>query len=100
LATRDNDPRAPELLDTYEYGVGPSIEVFLPVDSPLLTLFNHSDCEGEIVAKDCEPLAAALEELLVKLPQRALYDDIRPATERFIKGLRLAASRGEDVEFR
>lgn len=66
---------------------------------PINVLMNHSDCDGRIAAKDCGPLADALQSLLDQLPERALYDDIRPATARFIAGLRSAASKGEDVEF-
>ena len=35
--------------------------------SPLHTLLNHSDCDGEINTADCLDLANALEELLPKL---------------------------------
>jgi hypothetical protein len=64
-------------------------------DLPIVTLLNHSDCEGEIAAKDCEPLAKALEELLPKLPDTWVL----PAAEQWIKGLRLAASKGEKIDF-
>lgn len=66
---------------------------------PINVLMGHSDCDGEIAAEMCGPLADALEALLVRMPQRALYDMGRPATERFIAGLRLAAAAGEPVEF-
>jgi hypothetical protein len=67
---------------------------------PINFLMMHSDCDGEIPADMCGPMADALEERVLKqLPERALYDDIRPATERFIAGLRDAASRGEAVLF-
>ena len=67
---------------------------------PINVLMNHSDCDGEIPAAVCEPMANALQSLVDKMPQRGTYDEMRPATERFIAGLRLAASRGENVEFR
>jgi hypothetical protein len=67
---------------------------------PINVLMNHSDCDGEIPADVCGPLADALEALMSKkMPPRALYDQMRPATERFIAGLRLAASRSEAVGF-
>jgi len=67
---------------------------------PINVLMMHSDCDGEIAAKDCGPLADALQNLVdEKMPARALYDEIRPATERFIAGLRKAATAGEAVEF-
>jgi hypothetical protein len=71
-----------------------------PEGDPLVTLIYHSDCEDEIAAEDCGPLADRLQEILdTKMPARALYDELRPATERFIAGLRRAAAAGEPVEF-
>lgn len=64
--------------------------------SALYLLLHHSDCEGEIEAKDCAPIADELERLLPNLPQE---DNHRERTRRFIAGLRLAAERGENVEF-
>jgi hypothetical protein len=67
---------------------------------PINVLMNHSDCDGEIAADVCGPLADALQALIDKrMPARAMYDKTRPATERFIKGLRLAASKNEPVGF-
>lgn len=66
---------------------------------PINVLMAHSDCEGEIPAAMCGPIADALEALLVKMPERALYDEKRPATLRFIAGLRDAAAAGEPVVF-
>lgn len=66
---------------------------------PINVLMNHSDCDGEIPAVICGPLADALEALLVHMPERGIYDEKRPATERFIKGLRKAAAAGEPVGF-
>lgn len=67
---------------------------------PLNVLMNHSDCDGAIPAEVCGPLADALQDLMErKMPPRALYDEQRPATQRFIDGLRKAAAAGEAVEF-
>ena len=66
---------------------------------PINVLMNHSDCDGEIAAEVCGPLADALEGLLAHMPERGIYDEKRPATERFIRGLRRAAAKGEAVEF-
>lgn len=66
---------------------------------PINVLMLHSDCDGEIPAEVCGPLADALQEIVDGLPARALYDTIRPATERFIAGLRRAQEAGESVEF-
>lgn len=66
---------------------------------PINVLMNHSDCDGEIPAEVCAPLADALQEILDRIPRRAMYDPERPATERFIAGLRQAAEDGESVGF-
>jgi hypothetical protein len=95
LLTNRNGPA----LDEME-GYGPPYHSMSRLNGhPLKILFEHSDCDGEIHASDCGPLADELEKLLPGMEQRALYDALRPATERFIKGLRLAASLGENVEF-
>ena len=72
-----------------------------PAD-PLLILIAHSDCDGWIRARDCEPLADRLTELLPLLPDGEAPGHIRHwrgKTQQFIDGLRLAATAGEDVEF-
>lgn len=61
--------------------------------NPLHILLHHSDCEGEIEAEDCEPIAAALEKLL------PLVGDWRDKTQQFVDGLRRAAKAGENVDF-
>lgn len=69
----------------------------LPED-PLLVLMIHSDCDGIIPANATRWLADRLEGLLPALPVED-DDRLRIKTERFIAGLRDAASRDEDVEF-
>src|SRR5690242_4873055 len=65
---------------TWESGcVNGLIDFLLPPDNPidwselpqdiLHVLLNHSDCDGIILAADCEPLAERLEEILPLLPQ-------------------------------
>lgn len=69
---------------------------------PLYVLLNHSDCDGEISPEDAGPLADRLEGLLDKLPKcpdEGHIGDWREKTQKFIDGLRLAASLGETVEF-
>lgn len=65
-------------------------------------LLNHSDCDGWIPAEYCGPLADRIEEILPKMPTGDggghIYDWTE-TTQRFIDGLRLAASQNEDVEF-
>lgn len=79
--------------------VGYGGDLPLPKNDALVTLVNHSDCDGEILLEECGPLADRLEELLSKMEPRALYDDIRPAIERFITGLRRAVEAGEPLDF-
>jgi hypothetical protein len=64
-------------------------------------LLAHSDCEGEIQADICAPLADRLEELLPKLEGDGggHVGSYREKTETFIRGLRSAASAGEAVVF-
>lgn len=70
--------------------------------SPLHELLYHSDCDGEIPAESCGPIADALEALL---PNMATGDagghigDWTKKTQQFIDGLRAAAAKGEPVGF-
>ena len=70
-------------------------------DDPLLVLLNHSDCEGEILAKDCAPLADRLEALLPLLTGDGggHIGSYQEKTRTFITGLREAAAAGENVGF-
>jgi hypothetical protein len=68
----------------------------------LHVLLHHSDCDGIIEHKHCKSLADRLEELLPLLPDGdggGHIGDWREKTQRFIDGLRLADSLGENVEF-
>lgn len=68
----------------------------------LYILLNHSDCDGEIDWKDCDALADDLEALIPLLPRRDAgghIGDWRDKTQTFVDGLRLAASKHENVEF-
>ena len=58
-------------------------------------LLNHSDCDDEINTEDCAPLADRMEALLPNIES----DYWREKAEGFIAGLRLAASKQENVEF-
>jgi hypothetical protein len=69
---------------------------------PLVKLLYHSDCDGEIAAEDCEPLAERLMRLLPKLPDENAGGHIgnwREKTLAFIVGLRHASAAGEAVRF-
>jgi hypothetical protein len=73
----------------------------MPAD-PLILLIAHSDCDGEILPEHAGPLADRLAELLPLLPDEDAGGHIgnwREKTQKFIDGLRLAAERGEPVEF-
>ena len=89
---------------TYAECVRKESEIPWPYPSetdPLDVLMSHSDCDGEIAADLCGPMADALQDLIDRrMPSSGLYDDIRPATERFVAGLRRAASAGDAVVFR
>lgn len=68
----------------------------------LHVLLDHSDYDGDIPAEQCAPLADRLEELLPNVGDGAGNWPVgiwRERTQTFIDGLRLAASRGEAVEF-
>jgi hypothetical protein len=68
---------------------------------PLYQLLHHSDCDGEIAAEDCAPIADSLERLLPLMHGGGggHIGNYREKTEQFIKGLRLAAERNEPVDF-
>ena len=68
---------------------------------PIHILLSHSDCEGEIASSDCGPIADSLSRLLPLLDGDGggHIGNYREKTQKFIDGLRLAASLGENVEF-
>lgn len=70
-------------------------------DPALYFLLIHSDCEGDIPVEMLIPLAERLTELLPLLGDASAWDAglFRDVTQKFIDGLRLAASLGEPVEF-
>ena len=74
-----------------------------PDNDPLVILLHHSDCDGEIEAKDCAPIADRLESLIPAL--RIAGDggghigDYAEKTEAFIAGLRAASEAKESVVF-
>lgn len=59
-------------------------------------LLYHSDCDGELAAEICGPLADRLEQLIPLMPTK---EDRRDKTQTFIDGLRAAAKAGEPVRF-
>lgn len=72
-------------------------------DDPLHELLHHSDCDGSIPYQSCKAIAKRLEELLPLLPEGdggGHIGDWRAKTQQFIDGLRLAASKRQNVKFR
>jgi hypothetical protein len=69
---------------------------------PIHKLLHHSDCDGEIAAEDCGPIADSLERLIPLLPQGEGGGHIgnwRDKTQQFVTGLRAAAAAGEPLHF-
>ena len=70
--------------------------------SPLHELLYHSDCDGDIPAERCGPIADALEALIPMLPDEEAAGHIghwRKKTQQFVDGLRAAAAAGEPLDF-
>lgn len=70
--------------------------------SPLHELLYHSDCDGEIAADRCGPIADELEKLIPLLPDGDGGGHIgvwREKTAQFVAGLRAAAAAGEPLDF-
>ncbi len=62
-------------------------------------LLNHSDCDGEIPAGACGPLAQRLEQVFVQSCARRAPLWEHGKLSQFINGLWLAHRQGESVEF-
>lgn len=88
----------------------PGLEKALPWPSEeedvLVALLYHSDCDGDLPAEICGPLADRLEQLLPALERSgdggghiARGGGYAESTRTFIAGLRRAAEARESVEF-
>lgn len=81
---------------------------------PLVVLFYHHDYTGFIHPEQAIPLANRLESIIDRLPEQYVAEptgdfwfdlnpnkglDYKELTRKFVDGLRLAASKGESVEF-
>ncbi len=70
---------------------------------PIHLFLNHSDCDGVIETNDCGPIAGRLEAIVPILEEQdrgaLVFLSHAESARRFARGLRLAAERGEDVEF-
>jgi hypothetical protein len=69
-------------------------EIELPYSSPIFELLNHSDCDGEIAADHCDPIANELLRLFPYINCEQLG-----RTAQFIAGLHAAAYSHEPLEF-
>lgn len=97
----DFDRKFPALAKSY-YDCLPIKWSVLREDPYLYALLHHSDCEGELPAEICGPLADRLEQLIPLLPSGDAgghIGDFRDKTQTFVDGLRLAAKAGEPVGF-
>ena len=99
------DPRADKLtrdgIERLEARLPIKWDILKP-DPALYELLYHSDCDGELPAEICGPLADRLEQLLPLLPNGEAGGHIgnwRDKTKTFIDGLRDAASKNEPVGF-
>lgn len=107
IAPRDGGPACGDPLGPLLHRWAETVDGALPLRwdlfeaDPLTILLNHSDCDGDIAAEDCAPLADRLAELKPSMPTggHGHLPDPQAATQQFIDGLRLAASNGEAVEF-
>jgi hypothetical protein len=74
-----------------------------PLGDPLVGLLTHSDCDGEIPAALCAPIADRLEQLMPALKVAGEagghIGNYAEKTQLFIDGLRAAAAANEPVEF-
>jgi len=115
LSTKNGPPTLYHGMETNRPAWGPDSRPFLahiddrlPISwdalkpSPLHELLSHSDCDGEIAAGLCGPIADALEALIPLLPETAdggHIGDWREKTAKFVAGLRAAAAEGEPLDF-
>jgi hypothetical protein len=68
---------------------------------PLVSLLNHSDCDGEIKLKDLEPLSKRLKEVAATLPDNkpGAWESLKEEILQFAEGCDKAILAGEDIEF-
>ena len=102
-----NGPVCKSYHGPYLHGWVGNVTPWLPIrwevlkEDILHVLLNHSDCDGDIRACDCEPLARRLEGLLPLLEGEDMghVGNYRKKTQTFIDGLRRAVAANEDVRF-
>lgn len=64
-------------------------------DEPLVGLLNHSDCDGELTAKQCAAIGPRLREVAPKLPSE--YD--RDTAERLAEDLIACGKKRQKMVF-
>ena len=71
------------------------------IDHPLMPLFNHSDCDGELTPDECKQIAEGLDMVLKASKLPSTVDEIWFAEKivKFRDGCLLAYSKKEILEF-
>jgi hypothetical protein len=71
------------------------------IDHPLMDLFNHSDCDGELTPKQCLLIAKGLEDVILKspIPTTPEEDGFIERCMQFRDGCMLAVTKQENLEF-
>jgi hypothetical protein len=86
--------------DKFDRNIKPDWYNDLPImweslrDDPIITLLNHSDCDGEIALADLPALRDRLCELKPLMP-----DDWLDRVDQFVQGCDEAIEQGESLEF-
>lgn len=72
------------------------------INHPLMDLFDHSDCDGELTPSQCLLIARGLEDVILKspLPVGIEEEDFIEKCIQFKNGCALAYSKQENIEFR
>ena len=71
------------------------------IDNPLMPLFNHSDCDGELTVKESESIVKALNEILDNFNDKIEADfNFKQTIIEFRDGRLDAISKNEVVKFR
>lgn len=68
------------------------------INHPVMTLLNHSDCDGHIDAEKCYELADVIEPVITSWEFTNAINDYTSGLE-LIKGLRLAGDKKEKFVF-
>lgn len=86
------------LNDYFGYG-GNGTKDIESIDHPLMPLFNHSDCDGELTPEECRQIIKGLKDILSTTPLDTSFFSNYWLTERFMKGCIRAANAKENIKF-